>query len=90
MKKLITSALIATLLLSGCGKPLQVANKEYPTYGLFNSNTHQSDNMCYEVSVGNVIWSIILVETLVAPIYFIGFSIFNPIKPKNLDRGPSI
>jgi hypothetical protein len=81
MKKLIASALIVSLL-AGCGHPLQVANKEYPTYGLFNTDSSKSDKMCYEVSVGNVVWSIILIETIVAPVYFVGWSLFNPVHPK--------
>lgn len=81
MKKLIAGLLITTLLV-GCGRPIVVDNKEYPTYGLFNENTEKSKNMCYEVSVGNVVWSILGIETIIMPIYFIGFSLFNPIGKK--------
>jgi hypothetical protein len=85
MKKLIASALVLSLL-AGCGSPLSVTEKgvekTYPTYGLFNSDVAKSDKMCYEVSVGNVVWSIILIETVVMPVYFIGWSLFNPVKTK--------
>ncbi len=85
MKKLIATALILSML-AGCGDPLTVTEKgvekTYPTYGLFNTDTAKSDKMCYEVSVGNVVWSIILIETVVFPVYFIGWSLFNPVKLK--------
>ena len=81
MKRIIAAVLIATML-SACGSPITHQGKHYPTYGLFNENSSKSANMCYEISVGNVVWSIILVETIVFPIYFIGFSLFNPIGPK--------
>jgi hypothetical protein len=81
MKKLIASVLI-TSMLAGCGHPLDVGEKTYPTYGLFNSDVAKSEKMCYEVSVGNVVWAIILIETIVFPVYFIGWSLFNPVKVK--------
>lgn len=88
MKKLI-SILISASLLTACGNPasFNVNNKvkEYPTYGFINSNTQKSEKICYEVSVGNVIWSIILFSTVVAPVYFVGFSLFNPVSVKNTD-----
>ncbi len=55
----------------------------YPTYGLFNESTDKSRNVCYKISIGNVVWSILLFETVIAPIYFIGFSLYNPVRMKN-------
>jgi PBP1b-binding outer membrane lipoprotein LpoB len=86
MKKIAMIVAMA-VALTGCGEPLEVVEskndgsfttKVYPTYGFFNEGTLKSDKMCYEVSVGNVVWSIVLMETIIAPIYFIGFSLFNP------------
>lgn len=86
MKKLIAAAMAATFLLSGCGRPAKLTvdgqPKIYPTYGLFNEVDNKSKNVCYEVSAGNVVWSIILIETIIAPVYFIGFSLFNPVGVK--------
>ena len=82
MKKLVASLVVASLLLTGCGQPETINGKEYPTYGLFNSSTSKSEKICYEVSIGNVVWSVLLIETVVMPLYFIGWSLFNPIKAK--------
>lgn len=82
MNKMI-AVVAACALLAGCGKPITVDGKHYPTYGLFNQNSDKSERMCYELSVGNVVWSIILIETIIAPFYFVGFSLFNPVGPRN-------
>jgi len=91
MKKLIALAIVASIALSGCGAPMDLPTgpngqlQSYPTYGLFNENTAKSDKVCYEVSVGNVVWSVIGIETIVMPVYFIGWSLFNPVSV----RGPA-
>ncbi len=83
MKLIAAMLLVATL--AGCGHPLVAMTpqgwKEYPTVGLFNEEKRSND-VCYELSMGNVIWSIILIETIVFPVYFVGWSIFNPIPCK--------
>lgn len=83
MKKYIAGLLILTVILSACGHPQKITVggtvRKYPTVGLFSN---KSKDICYEVSVGNVVWSIILIETIVFPVYFIGFSIMNPIRAK--------
>ena len=84
MKKIAVAAAVV-MLLSGCGQPEFIDGKEYPTYGFFNQDTQKSEKVCYEPSIGNIIWSILLFETLVAPIYFIGFSLFNPVRAKGKD-----
>ena len=81
MKKFII-AMLVSVMLAGCGDPMFHAGKEYPTYGLFNELEKKSAKMCYEIIPGNVVWSIILVETIIAPIYFVGFSLFEPTRPK--------
>lgn len=82
MKNSLVLALTLSLLLASCGRPLQVNERTYPTYGFLNESNSRSKNVCYEVSIGNVIWSVILFETIIAPIYFIGWSLFNPIRMK--------
>ena len=74
--------LAVSVILAGCGKPMTTSKKEYPTYGLFNESSAKSKDVCYEISVGNIVWSIVLVETLIAPIYFVGWSLYNPVRMK--------
>lgn len=89
MRKTIAIVVALSFLLAGCGRPQYLGSgseqKLYPTYGLFNDSSSRSKNVCYEISVGNVIWSIILAETVIFPIYFVGWSIYNPTR---LKKGP--
>lgn len=80
-KKILAAVLASSLVLSGCGQNLHTANREYQTVGLFNQE-YKHPNVCYAISVGNVIWSIILIESVFAPVYFVGFSIWNPVREK--------
>jgi len=84
MKRIVCIS-VAVAILSGCGEPLTVsspARKTYPTYGFLNENTERSKDVCYRLSVGNLLWSIVLFETVLAPVYFIGFSLWNPVRVK--------
>ena len=83
MKK--TIALITTIcflsltLLTGCGDDLVANGKVYDTYGLFNEGKTRDECIDYNVIVGNIVWGIILVQTIVAPVYFFGWSIYEPV-----------
>lgn len=71
--------LAAAVALSGCADNKWIGGKEYGTYGLLNEGSMKSDKVEYRLVAGNVIWSVILCETVFAPIYFIGFSIYEPV-----------
>ena len=87
MKKTIAKILIVAFLgasLSGCGDSKIIKNKEIPTYGLFNPGD-KYEGVEYKVIFGNVVWGILLIETIIAPIYFFGFSLYEPV---GIDTGP--
>lgn len=63
----------------GCGDTKIINGKEYDTYGLIDEKDKKNPNIKYELIVGNLVWSAILFETIIAPIYFIGFSLFEPV-----------
>lgn len=89
MKRFMAIVMI-TLMLSACGRPQTLTTsdnktKTYPTYGLLNEKTEKSDKVCYEISAGNLVMSILWVETVIAPVYFIGYSIYNPVSAKTAD-----
>ena len=77
-----TLALLACLLLSACGRPQYLGGTHYETYGLLNESTWRAKNVCYEASAGNIILSIVFIETIIFPVYFVGFSLFNPVRLK--------
>lgn len=87
MIKLITILLISiTLLLISCAhnKTLIVDGKQTiaEPYGWANSDARKNDKVIYELSAGNICWSIILSETVVVPVYLTGWKLFQPVRVK--------
>jgi hypothetical protein len=70
------------ILLSGCGSPKVIDGKKYDTYGLLNESSMRNDKIEYRVIVGNVILGAFLCETIIAPVYFFGFDMYEPIGKK--------
>ena len=68
--------------LAGCGSTKVIDGVEYDTHGLFNKDEKKNQNIQYELVWGNIIWGAILCETVVAPIYFYGFSMWEPVGKK--------
>ena len=85
MRRLIVLVLITSLLAVGCGKSMVIDGVERKPVGLINKNvgnlttSNYSLDVQYDVCWGNVIWGVLLIETIIAPIYFFGFSMFNPV-----------
>lgn len=79
MKKIIALICVLFLLsgLVGCATEKNVDGKYCGTYGLFNVE-NKCEGVPYRTVVGNIFWGIVLVETIVAPIYFFGFSLYEP------------
>ena len=78
MKKLVVVMLILSLVSLSCGDTKVIEGKKYDTFGIFCLNK-QNPDIEYGLIIGNVIWSVILIQTIVFPLYFIGWSIYEPI-----------
>ena len=90
MKKIIVAVMLAAFLAStavGCGSDKTIGGKTYTTYGLFNTGENKNPKIRYEPIWGNIFWGIILFETIIAPIYFFGFSLNEPAGPASGDPG---
>jgi len=79
MKKLIAMMMILCFMCVGCGSVKQIDGYTYDTYGIINQNQKMNLDIEYKLIIGNVIWSILLCETIIAPVYFVGFSLYEPI-----------
>jgi hypothetical protein len=78
MIKRFFAVLLIVMLLVGCGSNMIIDGKEVETYGLFNRDEVRAQNVKYKLITGNVIWGIVLAETIIAPVYFFGFSLYEP------------
>lgn len=79
MKKRFIALVLVLVLLVGCGSNMIINNKEYETYGLFNKEEVRSADVRYRLITGNLVWGIVLCSTVIAPVYFFGFSLYEPI-----------
>ena len=75
----ITMLTLIVLTNVGCGHNKEIEGKVYGTYWLLNESDMKNPDIQYRLIIGNVIWSCVLVETIIFPIYFIGFSLYEPI-----------
>ena len=82
MKKTIIGLCILCMLCCACSDNKVIDNVNYKTYGLLNQDKYKSPDIEYRIVWGNVVWGGFLCETIVAPIYFFGFDIFEPVKKK--------
>lgn len=92
MKKIII-VIICILFLTACGSSKVIDNKKYDTIGLVNIIVNdkstmevKAPNIKYKIIWGNVIWGALLFGTVIAPIYFYGFSMFEPVESLNKER----
>ena len=79
-RSLLIAALASTLLLSACGNDKTIDGKHYDTFGIANETRLRDPGILYEVSPASVIWSIILCETIVVPVYVIGWDLWQPVQ----------
>ena len=87
MKKFIAMLSLVAFLGAvsiGCGSDYRVNGKLCPTYGLINAEQEKCQDVKYKVIVGNVVWSVVLFSTIIAPVFFLGFSIYevDPREPR--------
>lgn len=80
MKKVtaIICLILFTFATAGCGDGMRINGAYCDTYGLLNREL-KCDGVQYKTIVGNVILGVVLFETVLAPIYFFGFSLYEPI-----------
>ena len=81
MKRVFAIFLVVVFMfaITSCGDPKTIDGITYDTYGLISAKDDKNPEVEYKTIWGNVVWGVILVETIVAPIYFFGFSMFEPV-----------
>lgn len=82
MKKILLFAL-AAIMMAGCAddKTFQRADGTIFTaepYGWMNTSK-KVDGVVYDVNPGNIVWSIVLGETIIAPVLFTGLALWEPV-----------
>ena len=80
--RLIALLIGVAAMLSACGNDKTIDGKHYPVYGVANMEAQKDPNVVYEVSASSVIWGIILCETIVVPVYIIGWDLYQPVRKR--------
>jgi len=80
MKKVICLLVLVSFFLMACGTDMVIDGKKHETIGIISLALDKKvPGVKYEVIWGNVILGVLLIETIIAPIYFFGFSMFEPV-----------
>ena len=89
MEKIIVWFLLALFCVTatGCADTKNIDGVTYDTYGLLSKDEKRNDAIQYELVWGNIVWGAILCETVIAPIYFFGFAIWEPTGKKTVVAG---
>ena len=84
MKRLsmLILAVATAFCLGGCARHKDIDNKTYEPFGMLNESAIRDPSITYEVSFGSVMVAIILSETVIVPIYVIGWDLMEPVKAK--------
>jgi hypothetical protein len=83
MKRLIAVISIAMIFMISCAGPVSFkssGDKVIATpYGIFNESSHKTPGVTYEISAGSVIIGIFFIETIIVPVYIIGWDLYEPV-----------
>lgn len=74
--------LFIALSCSGCAESKYIDGKNYQPYGLVNENEIKDDSIIYTVPPGGIILSVIFIETIIAPVYVIGWDLYEPVRKR--------
>jgi len=93
MKKFVAilSLVAFSFLAVGCHSSQVIDGTRYDPIGVYHKLAEpeaEAPNVRYDVSWGNVVWSVIFCETLVVPIVLVGWYLWEPAGPNNNDYQP--
>jgi len=85
-KNLKLIAFVSAILLASCAdsKVININGKDevIEPYGWINEAEVKNDSVVYKLSTGNIVWSVIGVETVILPIILTGNSLYEPVRKK--------
>jgi len=65
---------------------LETVNVMFRPFGLFNKDEMKNPQVQYRISTGNVVWSVIFCETIIVPVYLVGWYLYEPVGPKEKEK----
>ena len=86
MNKLNCIILALSMLITGCAQDRTINGVIYESYGFLNESEVKSPKIHYKLVTGNVILAIVWGETIATPVYFVGFSLYEPVRAKTTEE----
>ena len=87
--KFIVDVLLLLMFISiliSCSKPItiEIDNKQVVVepYGWINEDAVKNDSVVYVPNAGDIVWSIVGIETIVIPIILTGYDMYEPVRKK--------
>ena len=84
-KAQILATLLMAVLMTSCAdsKKFTIDNKEVTVepYGWFDMGA-KNDSVNYRLNAGNIVWSVILLGTVVVPVVLTGDQLWEPVSKK--------
>jgi hypothetical protein len=87
MKKMLIVSAFAVALLSGCAEPKTIQGVTYQPYGLVNQGDLKNPDIAYRLPIENVIFGALFCETIVVPVYIVGWDLYEPVGIKPPVKG---
>jgi hypothetical protein len=81
-----TALFLLLLSISACAEPRTIEGVTYVPYGLLSQEDKNPD-IAYEPSAGNIFWSVVGFQTVVLPIYLVGWRLYQPVGKKPAIKG---
>lgn len=84
MKRLLLISISALLISCAESKKININGEDVivEPYGWMNESEIKNDSVVYRVNTGNIVWSVLGIETLVVPIVLTGNYMYEPIRKK--------
>jgi hypothetical protein len=75
--------MFVVLFTTSCADSLKVDGKTYRPYGFMDEEEFKDPNVVYKPHAPNIVGAIIFSETLIFPIYVLGWEFYEPVGLKN-------
>lgn len=86
MKKILSILFVVLIMVSSCASPktfvIDGQKTQIKPYGWANKESRYNEKVIYEVSFGNIVWSVLGIETIVLPVWLTGWQLFEPTRLK--------
>ena len=79
----LTALVLAIALVgttTGCAnEKVIVRGATYGSYGVVNREERENPEIQYDISWGNAFWGVVASPTIILPIYFFGYNLYQPV-----------